>query len=113
LAKHRPEQINSKTEPEAWWCRADHMSWPCDAYRLEQAVKRALGELTNADRPELDVERLADDVRYAGGNGTSDYWRGFNDGIDKLAARLRDSVPDESTPAPVSSLVLILTEAVQ
>ena len=36
------------------------------------------------------LDEIADDVRYAGGGGgTSDYWRGFNDGIDKPAARLR------------------------
>jgi hypothetical protein len=34
------------------------------------------------------LEAAVDDVRYADGNGTSDYWRGFNDGIAKLAARL-------------------------
>ena len=36
----------------------------------------------------IDLDELANDVRYAGGNGTSDYWRGFNDGIDKLVAAL-------------------------
>jgi hypothetical protein len=38
-----------------------------------------------------DVERvqtLAEDVRYASGNGTSDYWRGFNDGIDRVVERV-------------------------
>ena len=35
-----------------------------------------------------DVEDAADGVRYASGNGTSDYWRGFNDGINKLAEAL-------------------------
>jgi hypothetical protein len=34
-------------------------------------------------------------VRFAGGGGTSDYWRGFNDGIDKLVAALSPSTPPE------------------
>jgi hypothetical protein len=45
-----------------------------------------------------ELEEAADDVRYAGGNGTSDYWRGFNDGIDKLAAviqLIRDKQSEE------------------
>jgi hypothetical protein len=46
----------------------------------------------------LDV--AADDVRFAGGGGTSDYWRGFNDGIDKLVARLRDEGAS-GTPAAI------------
>lgn len=37
----------------------------------------------------LDVERLADDVRW--GFPKSDYSRGFNDGIDALIARLSES----------------------
>ena len=37
----------------------------------------------------LDVDEIADGVRFAGGGGTSDYWRGFNDGIDKMAEALR------------------------
>jgi hypothetical protein len=44
--------------------------------------------------PTLDVAEAADDVRYADGSGTSDYWRGFNDGIDKLAARLTSEARD-------------------
>jgi hypothetical protein len=47
------------------------------------------------DRPDLDA--IADDVRYAGGGGTSDYWRGFNDGIDRLRAALEAA---SGTPEP-------------
>jgi hypothetical protein len=42
------------------------------------------------------LDRLADEVRYANGNGTSDYWRGFNDGIDKLV--------EHAAPALISEL---------
>ena len=40
---------------------------------------------------ELDEERLAEaaeDVRWDGARDPSDYWRGFNDGIDALYRRL-------------------------
>ena len=60
-----------------------------DAYEAIVAIE------TEAARLALeDVAERADDVRYVdgGGNGTSNYWRGFNDGIDKFLALL-------STPA--------------
>lgn len=38
----------------------------------------------------IDPTTCADEVRFADGNGTSDYWRGFNDGIDRLISRLTE-----------------------
>jgi len=43
----------------------------------------------------LDVERLADDVRYAGAVDPSDYWRGFNDGINGLVERVQEALAPE------------------
>lgn len=53
----------------------------------EQAATEARRELL------AKVEEMADDVRFGGGTGTSDYWRGFNDGIDKLVAHLIEEQP--------------------
>jgi hypothetical protein len=39
----------------------------------------------------LDVERLADDVRYTGAGIGEDYWIGFNAGIAKLVERLAET----------------------
>jgi hypothetical protein len=49
----------------------------------EQAATEARRELL------AKVDKLANDVRYGGSAAdTSWYWRGFNDGIDKLVLRL-------------------------
>lgn len=50
----------------------------------------AWSRLSGAARSSGELDALADDVRYAGGHETSDYWRGLNDGIDKFVARLRE-----------------------
>ena len=58
---------------------------------------------------DIDLDELANDVRYAGGNGTSDYWRGFNDGIDKLVATLEPGLIRAANPeaAPEDTAWLI------
>jgi hypothetical protein len=59
-----------------------------------QVIARAAATLDEADST-AGLDEIADGVRFAGGGGTSDYWRGFNDGIDKLVAALSPSTPPE------------------
>jgi hypothetical protein len=62
-------------------------SWP-DVHGRAESIAAAHNARAARAEPGRDLDAIADDVRYAGGNGTSDYWRGFNDGIDKLRAAL-------------------------
>jgi hypothetical protein len=77
-------EAERKAMLQALFRTADSAHWSA-----REAIAAAWDALSGSSDPEpqgLDV--AVDDVRYAGGNGTSDYWRGFNDGIDKLAERL-------------------------
>ncbi|HEY6568585.1 MAG TPA: hypothetical protein VI341_13800 [Actinomycetota bacterium] len=75
-------------------------SWPMSRDQYEKgwneaihAARKALASSGEA-APVDGLDDIADGVRYAGGNGTSDYWRGFNDGIDKLVAAAREEADD-------------------
>ena len=79
LDRIREETLQAVIEGDAQDCSSPD----CIADAVYEIVRVALRSESDSG-----LDALADDVRYAGGNGTSDYWRGFNDGIDALVARL-------------------------
>ena len=80
--------MTTKTRTDPWqWLHDNGFAW--DDVNAIAAILAAGG----FDIMPVQVEQLADDVRFVGGGGKpSDYWQGFNDGIDKLAVRLREGV---------------------
>jgi|GEM_PF-3928527 len=96
--RDRPMSTDEAAERLAGWLKlvfgsdVEHAAHPDpmseqDWVALAQTGLKIAHERSAGTAP-LDVERLADDVRY--GYATSDYARGFNDGIDAFLACLTE-----------------------